>query len=127
MSLSFVLIVLSQAMPASTSIKDVPAGHWAQAAVKEVVSRGVMMAPGGVFGGGKTVTRRELTITLAAYARALEKSAWPGSGAKPVKQAYRDKEMLDDRPVSRYELAAVLSRAARYVESGLPRPGKKPA
>ena len=126
MSLSCILLILSQAAPASNLVKDVPAGHWAQGAVKEVVSRGVMMAPGGVFAGGKTVTRRELAIVLAAFGRALEKGPWPGSGAKPVKQAYRDKVTLDDRPVTRYELAAVLSRAARYIESGLPRPGKKP-
>ncbi len=122
----FVFLLLSQAVPANAPTSDVPAGHWAQGAVREIVSRGVMKAPGGVFGGAKTVTRRDLAITLAAFAAALAKGPWPGSGARPVRQAHRDKDLTDIRPVSRYELAAVLSRTARYVEAGLPRPGKRP-
>jgi len=121
-----VLLLLSQVASASAPLTDVPAGHWALGAVKEVVARGVMKAPGGLFGGGKPVTRRELALTLAAYARALEKGPWPGTGATPVRQPYRDKDLTDVRPVSRYELAAVLRRAARFVEAGLPRPGKRP-
>ena len=120
-----VVLLLIVGAPAAAQVTDVPAGHWAKAAVSEVVARGVMKAPGGRFNGGATVTRRELTTTLAAFGRSLESGPWAASGAKPVKQAHRDRKLSDSRPISRYELAAVLSRAAAYIGQGLPRPAGK--
>ena len=101
------------------ALSDVPATHWARAAVLEVVSRGVMNAPGGKFHGGDKVNRRELAITLAAFARSLEKGHWPKTPVRPVKKLQGAASLSES--VTRYQLAAVLSRAARYVGQGIPK------
>ena len=44
---------------------DVPASHWARAAVLDVTSRGVIAPQNGHFAGASKVTRRELALTLA--------------------------------------------------------------
>lgn len=49
-----------------TEFKDVPAGHWAEDAIKIVSNAGIMNGlPDGTFGLGKTVTREELAAIIA--------------------------------------------------------------
>jgi hypothetical protein len=103
--------------------KDVPDSHWARPAVAEVVRQGVMAAPNGSFSGDKKVTRTELAITLANFARALEAGKWPKANARAIKDP--KKADLSDKPVSRYELAAVLDRVGRIAARGLPTGGAK--
>lgn len=116
-------LVLSTAAQGQT-LHDVPRGHWAREAVAEVVQRGVMSAPGGRFDGLRKVTRTELAVTLANMARSLERGAWPKSSAKPPKPDGRSSDWRR-QPVTRYELAALLARAARYAAAGLPKPSGK--
>ncbi len=102
------------------NLKDVPAGHWARAEVEDVVSRGVLTAPDGKFGGAQRVTRRELAISLAKLAKSLEKGAWTRMGAAvPLK--HNADQGSAEKLVTRYQLAWVFSRIARYVAAGLPK------
>jgi len=113
---SFVCGVAAQGQ----TLHDVPGGHWARQAALEVVQRGVMNAPGGKFDGRRTVTRTELAVTLANLARSLEQGAWPKTGSKPSKPGTTNGDWRQ-KPVTRYELAVLLSRAARYAMAGLPK------
>ncbi|MCS6949647.1 MAG: S-layer homology domain-containing protein [bacterium] len=65
-------------LPASAQppeFRDVPADHWAAAAVKEVVAKGIMKGfPDGTFRGDQPVTRYELAVTLARFMRHVEES-----------------------------------------------------
>jgi hypothetical protein len=59
----------------TTAFKDVPADHWAAAAVQEVVAKGIMTGfPDGTFRGDQPVTRYELAVTLARFMRHVEES-----------------------------------------------------
>jgi hypothetical protein len=104
--------------------RDVPAQHWAASSVQAVVSRGVMAAPKGTFGGEKKVTRRELAVILYNFARSLEQQKWPRGASKPVTHKTRGASP-GSGAVTRYELAAVLDRVARQVMVGLPKPTGK--
>src|SRR6266496_205745 len=97
---------------------DIPNGHWARAAATEVVSRGVMAAPSGKFEGDKPITRTELAIALAKFARSFEKPGWSATGAKQLN--LKAPASASTGPVTRYELAAVLARVAPFVAHGLP-------
>lgn len=101
------------------SVSDVQGNHWARAAVQDVVTRNVMDAPAGKFDGERKVTRTELAITLARFARSFEKNAWPKAAVATAKSAPPSKS-ASDSPVSRYELAAVLSKVGRYAVHGIP-------
>ena len=114
------LPILLLAVPAAAQVTDVPGGHWAEKAARQMVSLGIMKAPGGKFKGSGKVTQRELVTTLAAYARVLEKG-WPADAGKPVGKAHRDGKLTNTGAITRYELAAVLSRAAAYSRPGVPR------
>jgi hypothetical protein len=83
-----------------------------------MIGHGIMTAPGGKFNGTAYVTRTELANALAQCARVLEKGNWKPSGSAVVsspKNAGWKKERL-----SRYELAALLSKTVRIVQRGLP-------
>jgi hypothetical protein len=110
---TFSLVVAGAQTP-----RDVPAGHWARASVTEVIKQGVMPAPNGAFSGDKKVSRTEMAIILANFARALEAGKWPKANARAIKDP--KKADLSDKPVSRYELAAVLDRVGRIAAHGLP-------
>lgn len=106
---------------------DVPSGHWASAAVSEVLLNHVMDLPDGRhFRGESLVTRDQATIALAKLARELTAGSWHASPSLPVPHSVVQKLGTADwsnRPVTRYMLAAVLARSADYVMNGLPRPG----
>ncbi len=111
------LVLLLLARPAGAQL-DVPAAHWAHTAVSDVVSRGVMQAPGGKFQGSRPVTRRELAGDLMRFAQSLQRGDWPKTGVRSVREPAAGDP---SRPITRYELAGVLSRMARYAAQGLPR------
>lgn len=70
-----VLIATLPAFAQDTQLKDVPPDHWAAAAVKEVVAKGIMKGfPDGTFRGDQPVTRYELAVTLARFMRQVEES-----------------------------------------------------
>lgn len=104
--------------------KDVPKNHWARNAVIEVTRLGVMKSPGGRFNGSQKVTRTELAIILADFAKSLEKRSWPTSGARIIKNPDVGR-LVGTEPVTRYELAAAISHVARYAMAGLPKPSGK--
>ncbi len=97
---------------------DVPSTHWAARAVQDVVSRGVMAAPGGKFQGSRYVTRRELAVTVERLARSLQRGSWSASSARPVPESAN---VSLTGPVTRYDLAAAISRLASLAARGLPR------
>ena len=120
------------ALPAGASSggalpSDVQSGHWASAAVREVLQNHVMDLPDGHhFRGESLVTRNQATIALAKLARALTAGAWHANPSVPVPvRVVRQLDTKDwgNRPVTRYVLAVVLARSADYVMNGLPRPG----
>ena len=115
-----VLLSLACCGASGQTLSDVPASHWARTVVREVISRGVMEAPKGRFEGARKVTRRELAITLAALARSLEQGKWTGTNAPALKRDI-DATKPAAQSVTRYELAAVIGKVARYAAKGLPR------
>jgi len=123
MHIALLMVVLAQSAvveaPPPAMPKDVPSGHWARAAVADVLSRGVMTAPDGKFHGTRLVTRRELAITLASLARSLLAGQWPKNGAAPLKRS-AGFSTAPAGPVTRYALAQVIAKVARYVAAGLP-------
>lgn len=103
---------------------DVPANHWARQAVAEMVRLGVMPAPHGKFGGGQYVTRAELAQDLERFARALDAGKRVQSAAPPSGPPGKSADWAS-KPVTRYELAATLWRAASMAGSGLKQNGPK--
>jgi hypothetical protein len=58
-------------------LRDVPANHWARAAVVSVTAKKLMDAPGGAFQGDKPVTRYELAVTLDRLVNYIEEGRKP--------------------------------------------------
>lgn len=132
-----VAIVALPSLAQTTEFKDVPPDHWAAAAVKEVVAKGIMKGfPDGTFRGDKPVTRYELAVTLARFMQQVEeglkdlKARTPkASIAVPVKPqhwAFKDLQFLVShgyiseespllrdlsRPVDADTVSAVLAQA----------------
>lgn len=51
-----------------TPFTDIPAGHWAMDAVKELTDKGIVQGyPGSEFKGNQPITRYELAVTLARF------------------------------------------------------------
>lgn len=106
--------------PLIAAPSDVPASHWAAASVKTLTDRGVMDVPNGRFDGGRKVTRIELVNILARYARAVEKGEWRASAASASRKTQPPAAAWESAPVTRFELAVLLDRAARDISRGLP-------
>jgi len=107
--------------------RDVPRSHWAARSVKVVVQAGVLLAPGGKFAGARQVTRAELIAVIARVARKLEAHSWPATEPLPL-PARVSAGQWQKRPITRYDLAAVLTRVIPYAVAGLPaRAAPKPA
>jgi uncharacterized coiled-coil protein SlyX len=69
---------------AQTSFADVPAGHWAQEAIKRAVDCGIILGyPDGTFRGKQAITRYEAAAMIGRLldAVATGKCGLPGSGA----------------------------------------------
>lgn len=112
------IALLCGAWPATAQLpKDVAPNHWASGAVRDVVSRGIMPARDGMFKGDATVSRRDLTIALALFARSLERRQWPSE--RSVKSPTSDHSTRSQK-LTRYELAATLSRIGRHALQGIP-------
>jgi hypothetical protein len=105
------------------AVRDIPSGHWAAGAVREVVNRGILSAPDGKFDGDRAVTRRELTIALAQFAKSLLGGKWKAASATA---APPDTGKLQRKTVTRYELAATLAKIGPSAAAGLPAARPKP-
>jgi hypothetical protein len=101
---------------------DVPSGHWARAAVRDVLATGVMTAENGKFRGNSKVSRRELAITIARLAQSLEKGDWANKPAAAIKA---DSAVKKEEAVTRYVMASVINKVARIAAPGLPKPTGK--
>jgi hypothetical protein len=72
------LPLLCLAVPAlAKPLSDVPANHWARAAVESITAKKIMDAPDGVFQGDKPVTRYELAKTLDRLITYIEQGRAP--------------------------------------------------
>ena len=72
---------------AQTSFADVPAGHWAQEAIKRAVDCGIILGyPDGTFRGKQAITRYEAAAMIGRLLDAIKegKCGLPGSGAPVV-------------------------------------------
>jgi hypothetical protein len=118
------LLGTTAAFAAKPLPSDVPANHWAGAAVSSVLSRSVMTAPGGKFAGSTKVSRTELANVMVAFAKVLEQGAWPKTTAKALPRQAMPGGWAS-QPVTRYELAALLDRMGSIAAQGLPRAGAK--
>lgn len=105
-------------------LSDVPTNHWARQAVSEMVRLGVMRAPNGKFAGGQYVTRAELAQDLERFARALDAGKRVQNAAPPSGPPGKSADWAS-QPVTRYELAATLWRAASIAGPGLQQNGSK--
>lgn len=101
---------------------DVPSNHWAAKVTQYVISRGVMDAANGKFAGSRAVTRAELAISLARMAKLLERRDW-ATEIYPVGPE-KNSAAWKAKPVTRYDLAAVLYRVGGYAMKGLPKNAK---
>jgi hypothetical protein len=98
---------------------DVPQSHWAAESVRVVLRAGVLTAPGDRFAGARRVTRAELIAVLVRVVRKLEARSWPTTEPSPL-PARASAQQWQKRPVTRYDLAAVLARVVPYAVAGLP-------
>jgi hypothetical protein len=68
---------LRPAMPTKplTDFKDVPAGHWAEGAIANAVSKGLFVGRSdGTFGMGVPVTREELAVVVDRVLKGVDKN-----------------------------------------------------
>ena len=127
----FVAVMAVLIMPAAVRAqrplpKDVPADHWAAQSVRTMLDTGIMSAPGDVFAGNRKVTRNELVLILARFARVLEEGKWP-AGRAPILPDKAPAAGWKTQQVSRYVAAAVVARMGAYAVAGLPaKPAAKP-
>ena len=69
--------------------RDVPPGHWAAGAVKQVTAKRLMTpAPDGDFRGNAPVTRYELAVTLDRLVRYIEAARQPLSAVPDAPMAF---------------------------------------
>jgi len=108
----------------AADLKDVPKGFWARSAVQAVVDRGIMTARNGKFAGDTAVTRTEMAVILARFAKSLEQGRWTKAKPRAV-DPRADAAKAGKSPVTRYELAAVLARVADFTMQGLPQAAGK--
>jgi predicted nucleic acid-binding Zn-ribbon protein len=83
---------------AQTSFADVPAGHWAQEAIKRAVDCGIILGyPDGTFRGKQAITRYEAAAMIGRLLDAVAqgKCGLPGSGA-PVEMDTAAMEALQN-------------------------------
>lgn len=99
---------------------DVPAGNWAAASVKRVVSSGLLASPGGRFNGSKPLMRADLTVALHRLAVRLKATPWPTDAVGVKALPLLAKPAAG--PTSRYEAAWVIDRVAACTEATLTRP-----
>ena len=105
--------------------RDLPAGHWANRAVREVVGNGILTVSNGKFLGESIVSRREAAIAIARLGKSLQENTWHVSPSIPVP----DKTVTgiengawERQSVSRYAFAVMLARMGDFIANGLPRP-----
>jgi hypothetical protein len=123
---AILLLTLCVGSFAADTAKDVPQNHWARKDVDAVLSRGIMAAPAGRFNGAAKITRTELIIAMAAFGRSLERGLWKAESGRTLKETDNDKAAAStSSAVTRYELAAVISRMGTYAAGGLPKAGPK--
>ena len=83
----FALSALPTHAAPTPPLRDVPAGHWAANAVRQVTAKNLMRPdPSGNFNGNKAVTRYELAVTLDRLVHYIEDSHKPLSAVpqKPI-------------------------------------------
>lgn len=130
-----VLLVLflsmnARAFSAGNPFSDIPFGHWAYNAVTKLASNGINQGYGdGTFRGDRSINRYEVATMIA---RILAKKAnnfggdvsnfsdvpsghWASrsvklSSAAGINKGYSDGSFRGDRNITRYEMAAVVSR-----------------
>jgi hypothetical protein len=107
---------------AADKAKDVPEKHWARKDVDAVLDHSVMIAPAGKFRGDDRITRTELILAMAAFARSLERGEWTTATGKSFKSLESDDPSSSiSKNVTRYEAAAVITRFARFAAVGIPK------
>jgi len=71
---SLILVLATPLLAEEAFFKDVPEGHWATAAVYQLVKMGVTKGyPDGTFRGKKDISRYEIAVFLAKFANYFNK------------------------------------------------------
>lgn len=130
LALIFLLSINTTAFSTANLFADVPAGHWAYNAVTKLVSSGINKGYGdGTFRGDRNITRYEVA-TMIAKILANKSNNFGGdvnnfsdvpsghwasnsvklSSATGIIKGYSDGRFRGDRNITRYEMAAMVSR-----------------
>jgi hypothetical protein len=129
----FLLVLLLLPVQALAAFSDVPETHWASASVEQMAEAGILEGyPDGTF-------RPDETLSRAQFLAMVVRACWPELAAEPqdgeawwapwYEVAVQKELLLDDcgavfaanteadmnAPITRYEMATVLSRAYRTV------------
>ena len=128
--LALLLSMNTPAFSAANPFSDVPAGHWAYNAVTKLASDGINQGYGdGTFRGDRSVNRYEVA-TMIARVLAIKSNNFGDnatdfpdvpsghwarnsvklSSAAGISKGYSDGSFRGDRNITRYEMAAVISR-----------------
>ena len=128
--LALLLNMNTTVFSAANPFSDVPAGHWAYTAVTKLVSSGINQGYGdGTFRGDRSINRYEVA-TMIARILANKSNNFGGdvnnfsdvpyghwasnsvklSYAAGINKGYSDGSFRGDRNITRYEMAAVVSR-----------------
>lgn len=104
---------------------DVRPNQWAAADVQQALENHILQVePDGLFHGEQKVTRQQAAIAIARLAEALQNNAWHARPSKPVPSRVAitlRQRKWQNRPVTRYILAATLCRIGNYVAKGITR------
>ncbi|MGQ7889784.1 S-layer homology domain-containing protein [Paenibacillus sp. WC2504] len=114
--------------PDTITLSDI-SGHWAEANIKQAISRGIVSGyPDGTFKPGKTVTRAEFAVMLMStlklqgegteliFTDSAQIGAWAKKAVAQAVQAgiingYEDGSFRPDAVITRAEIAAMITAA----------------
>ncbi|MCL2337561.1 MAG: S8 family serine peptidase [Firmicutes bacterium] len=128
---------LNSALPSSSSLGDI-AGHWAEGAIRELMSRGILAGyPDGTFKPNRAVNRAEFTVLTTRligvgidstapglpYADAAQIPSWAKDAValaynRGLAVGYSDHTFRPGQPITREEAATLLVRLYRSIRGG---------
>lgn len=113
-------LALGQSLPS-----DVKSEHWAAASVQKALENKLLSLTNGKFNGEAIVTHTQAVIAVARLAQVLEAGKWKAEASVPVPGKVittLEQGNWQQRPLTRYTLATVLTKFGNYLANGIPKP-----